>query len=92
MRRYLFTTQGMEHTGTAVLMGTPTFSLRRSLKSCVSSSTDFWMLGGFGGAGALALFGRMSSKEKEASSSPPAHSFFSVPRCYAERTPTCGTY
>ena len=92
MRRYLFTTREMEHTGMTLLMGTPTFSLRRSLKSCVSSSTDFWMLGGFGGAGALALFSWISSKEKEASSSPPMHSFFSVPPCCAERPPTCGTY
>lgn len=82
MRRCSFTTQEVEHTGVTILMGTPTFSLRRSLKSCVSSCTDFWMLGGFGGASALAFLGWMSSKEKEASSSSPAHSFFSVPRCY----------
>lgn len=49
-----------------------TFSLSRSLNSCVSSCTDFWMLGAFLGAAALLCAGRMSSWVKEASSSLPA--------------------
>jgi hypothetical protein len=57
MRRCLVTTQEVAHREGTIMMGALTFSLRRSLKSCVSSSRDFLALGGFGGTGTLAFLG-----------------------------------